>query len=74
MFNFMMKKLLESKMKDVPQEQKEKIFALLEKKPELFQTIAVKAQEKMKQGKSQMDAVMEVVKEHEAELKEVMGK
>ena len=72
MFNFMMKKLLEHKMKDVPAEQKEKIFALLEKNPALFQTIAVKAQEKMKTGMSQMDAVMAVVKEHEAELKEAM--
>lgn len=72
MFNFMMRRLLEHKMKDVPAEQREKIMTILEKKPELFQTIALKSQEKMKQGMSQMDAVMAVVKEHEAELKEVM--
>lgn len=72
MFNFVMKKLLESKLKDVPAEQREKIMALIEKRPDLFQTIAKKAQDKMNQGKSQMDAVMEVVREHEAELKEVM--
>ncbi len=70
--NFLMRKLLESKMKDVPAEQREKIMKLIEEKPELFQTIAIKAQEKMKQGKSQMDAMMEVVKEHEAELKDAM--
>ncbi|MFA6050333.1 MAG: hypothetical protein WC761_04015 [Candidatus Paceibacterota bacterium] len=72
MFNFMMKKLLASKMKDVPQDQQEKIFSLLQKNPQLFQSIAAKAQEKMKQGMSQMDAVMAVAKEHEAELKEAM--
>lgn len=72
MFNFMMKKLLESKMKDVPVEQKEKFFALLDNNPALLQTIATKSQEKMKQGMSQMDAVMAVVKEHETELKEAM--
>jgi len=72
MFNFVMKKLLASKMKNVPQDQQDKIFALLEKDPQLFQTIAAKAQEKMKQGMSQMDAVMAVAREHEAELKDVM--
>ncbi len=72
MFNFVMKKLLHSKMKGVPQEQQDKIFALLEKNPALLQTIATKAQEKMKQGKSQMDAMMEVAKEHEAEIKEAL--
>ena len=70
--NFILKKLLDSKLKGVPEEQKEKIMELLEKKPELFQMIALKTQEKMKQGKSQMDAVMEVVKEHQEELKGIM--
>jgi hypothetical protein len=72
MFNFMMKKLLASKMKDVPKDQQDKIFALLEKNPALFQTIATKAQEKMKSGMSQMDAVMAVAKENEAELRDAM--
>ena len=72
MFNFMMKKLLEHKMKDVPAEQRDKILALLEKNPQLFQTIATKSQEKMNSGMSQMDAVMAVVKEHESELKEAI--
>ncbi len=72
MFNFMMKKLLQNKMKNVPQADQDKIFALLEKNPELFQTIAVKSQEKMKQGMSQMDAVKAVIGEHESELKEAL--
>jgi hypothetical protein len=72
MFNFMMKKLLQSKMKDVPAAEQEKILALMEKNPALLQTIATKVQEKVKQGKSQTDAMMEVAKEHEAELKEAL--
>jgi hypothetical protein len=68
----MMKKLLQAKMKDVPQEQQDKIFALLEKNPQLFQTIAEKSQQKMKQGMSQMDAVKAVIAEHESELKDAL--
>jgi hypothetical protein len=66
-----MKKLLQSKMKDVPAEDQEKIFAMLEKNPGLFQKIAEESQEEMKKGKSQMDAVMSVMKKYEADLKKL---
>ncbi|MDQ5950441.1 MAG: hypothetical protein QG585_383 [Patescibacteria group bacterium] len=69
--NFLMKKLLQSKMKDVPAEDQEKIFAMLEKNPGLFQKIAEESQEEMKKGKSQMDAVMSVMKKYEADLKKL---
>lgn len=67
-----MKKLLQSKMKDVPQADQEKIFALLEKNPALFQQIATEAQVKIKSGMNQQDAMMAVMKAHESELKEIM--
>lgn len=70
--NFLMKKLLQSKMKDVPQADQEKIFALLEKNPALFQQIATEAQVKIKSGMNQQDAMMAVMKAHESELKEIM--
>lgn len=69
--NFLMKKLLLSKMKDVPKEQQEMVLGMLEKNPELFQKIAEESQEEMKKGKSQMDAVMAVMKKHEEELKKL---
>lgn len=72
MFNFLMKKLLKSKMKDVPEAEQEKIFALLEKNPALFQKIATEAQEKIKSGMNQQDAMMLVMRAHEGELKEIM--
>lgn len=71
MFNFLMKKLLKSKMKDVPEEHQEKIFALIEKNPALFQKIATEAQEKIKSGMNQQDAMMSVMKAHESELKDI---
>ncbi len=70
--NFVMKKLVEKQMKGVPPEQQEKIMKLLEENPELFQKIALEIQTKMKQGKTQMQASMEVMRGHEAELRKIM--
>ena len=39
--NLLMKKMLQSKMKDVPAEQQEKIFAMIEKNPDFFQKVAL---------------------------------
>jgi hypothetical protein len=69
---FMMKKLLASKMKDVPQEQQEKIFNAIETNPDLFQKIALEVQEKVKGGKDQMAATMEVMQKYQDDLKKVM--
>ena len=67
-----MKKLMQSKMKDVPQAEQDKIFAIMEKNPELLMKIATEAQEKIKSGMSQTDAMMMVAKKYENELKEVI--
>jgi hypothetical protein len=70
--NFLMRKMMEAKMKDVPKDQQEKIFSAIEKNPDLFADIAKKVEEKMKQGKEQMAATMEVMKEHQDELKKML--
>lgn len=64
--------MVERQLKNIPEDQKEKIMKLITEKPELFQKIAMEAQEKMKQGKSQMDAMMEVAKAHQDELKGIL--
>jgi hypothetical protein len=48
--NFLMRKMLASKMKDVPQAEQDKLFNLIEKNPELFQKIALEVQEEMKKS------------------------
>ncbi len=71
--DFFMRKLLASKMKDVPAADQEKIFAMLEKDPELFQKIAEETQQAMKNGKDQTSAVMGVMEKYKdrlAKLKE----
>ena len=72
--NFLLKAMLKKQMKNVPAEQQEQIFAMIEKNPDFFMKIAEEAQEKIKGGMSQQDAMMAVMKAHETELRAVMGK
>jgi hypothetical protein len=69
--DFLMRKMLASKMKDVPVADQEKIFSMLEKNPELFQNIAVEVQSAMKNGKDQMTATMEVMQKYKDELTKI---
>jgi 2-oxo-4-hydroxy-4-carboxy--5-ureidoimidazoline (OHCU) decarboxylase len=72
MKNFFLKQLLKSKMKDVPASEQEKIFAMLEKNPDFFQKVAEEVQVKIKSGKDQQSAVMEVLTSHKDELQKIM--
>ena len=67
---------MKSKLKgqNIPEEQQDKILDVMLKNPELFKKIAQEAQEKMKEGKDQQSAMMEVMQEHQDELKDLMGK
>jgi hypothetical protein len=71
--NFFLKQLLKSKMKDVPAADQERIFNALDKNPEFFQKIAEEVQVKMKSGKGQQEAVMEVLGKYQDELKKIMA-
>lgn len=72
--NFLLKTMLKKQMKNVPAEQQEQIFTMIEKNPDFFMKIAQEAQEKIKGGMAQQDAMMAVMKSHESELKAIMGK
>ena len=72
MKDFLMRKIVASKMKGVPQAEQEKIFQLMEKEPALFQKIALEVQAEMKKGKDQTSATMEVAKRYESQLKGLM--
>lgn len=67
--NFFMKKMLESKMKDVPKGEQEKILSLIEKNPELFQKMAEEIQEEMKKGTGQMEAAIKIAQKYQDDLK-----
>ena len=67
MKSFLLKKML--KAKGVSDDQIEMISNVMEKNPELFNKIALEVQEKMKSGKDQMSASMEVMQKYQNELK-----
>lgn len=71
--NFIMKQLLKKQMKDIPQEQQDKIFKMLDEHPDFFEKIALNVKQKMDSGKDQQSAMMEVMREHQDELKKIMS-
>lgn len=64
----MLKKLMASKLKDVPKDQQEQLPKMVEKNPELFKRIALAVQAKMKEGKRQQAATLEVLQLYRKEL------
>jgi hypothetical protein len=70
--NILMKQMIKSQMKGVPQEQQDKIISAIEKNPTFFEDIAKKIQQKMKEGKDQTSASMEVMRENQEELRKLM--
>lgn len=67
-----MKKMLKSKMKDLPEKDQERMVKAITENPELFQKIGEEVQEKMKNGKDQMSATMEVMQKYQNDLKQIM--
>jgi hypothetical protein len=67
--DFLMKKMLQSKLKSLPKDQQDKIMKAFTENPKLFETLAAEIQQKMKGGKSQQAAAMEVIMAHKNELK-----
>lgn len=68
-----MKRLLKSKMKDIPEAEQEMMLNAIEKNPDFFQNVAAEVQAKMKEGKDQMTATMEVMQKHQEEIKKIMN-
>lgn len=60
------------KSQGVPEDQVEKVLAIVEKNPELFKKIAAEIQEKIKGGMDQQSAAMVVMQAHQEELKNIL--
>lgn len=71
--DFFLKQALKYKMKDVPEEQRERLLAVMEKHPDFFKKIGDEVQKKVKGGMSEMAATMVVMREHQAELQKIMA-
>ncbi len=70
--DFFMRKILASKLKNVPEAQRNQMLDMIQKNPELFQQIGREVQEKMSHGMDQMAASMEVMRKYEGELRKIM--
>jgi len=70
--NLLLKKMIKSQLKGVPEAEQEKILKIVTENPELFQKIALEIQAEMKKGKEQMAATMEVMGRYQGELKGIV--
>lgn len=70
--NLAMRTMLKQQMKGVPAEQQEKILDAFEANPQLFEDIAKEVQDKIKGGKGQTEAAMEVMRKYQGELQKLM--
>lgn len=71
---YAMKKVLESQMKNVPEDQKQMIMEMIEKDPALFEKIAKEMQEELKSnGNNQMAAAQKVLPKYQQEIMAVMS-
>lgn len=74
MKQFAMKKVLQSQMKNVPEDQQKMIMEMLEKDPALFEKIAKEMQAELKaNGNNQMAAAMKVLPRYQQQILAVMS-
>lgn len=59
-------------MKDVPEAERERMLALMEKNPDFFKKIGEEVQKRVKNGQSEMAATMVVMREHQSELQKLL--
>ena len=69
---FLIKKMLQAKLKDVPQAEQDKMMAVISKNPELFLKIGKEVEEKAKSGGDKMAVAMEVLKNYQDEIKKLI--
>ena len=68
----LLKKMLGKQLAGMPEEEQEKMLSMIEKNPELFQKMALEIQGKIKGGKDQMTATLEVTQKYQSELSETL--
>ena len=63
-----LRKMVQSKMKDIPADEQEKVLNIIQKNPQLFQTIAQEVQSAVAGGKDQVTAMMDVMQKYKDQL------
>ena len=70
--NFLMKKMLKSQLKGIPEAEQDRIIDIVTKNPQLFEKIGKEVQEKVKGGMNQMEATKRVMDKYKSEIEKVM--
>ena len=68
----MMKKVLEHKLKSLPEAQRKAIIGAVEKNPDFFKMIGDQIEKRKKSGQSEIEATMAVMRENQKELQGLM--
>jgi len=71
---FLLKQVIKRQLKGVPEAEIDRIIGLVEKNPELFKKIGEEIKVKVKAGRSEQAASMEVMRAHQGELQKVLQK
>jgi len=69
----LLRKLIQSKLGNLPKDEQEKIIKLVTKNPEMFQEIAMKIKNQMDGGKDQMAATMSVMGDYKEKIQKLMA-
>lgn len=72
--SFLLKQVAKSKMKNMPEGQRDMLLGMLEKNPEIFKKIGEEIERRKKGGEPEMKATMEVMKKYREELAALMQK
>ncbi len=71
---FLLKQMIKRQLKGMPEAEIDRIVELVGKNPEIFKKIGDQIQAKVKSGRSQQAATMEVMRANQAELQRVLQK
>ena len=71
---FLLKQVIKRQLKGVPEAEVDRILAIVGKNPELFKKIGDEIKAKVKAGRSEQAASMEVMRLHQGELQKILQK
>lgn len=69
---FLMKKMLERQLKDLPRDKQEQLLRVIGENPELFERIGKSIETKVKSGTDQKTAALQVATEFRTELSSLL--
>ena len=70
--NFMMKQVMKHKLKHLPEQQQKVILNMLDRNPDFFKKIGDEVEKRKKSGQGEMEATMQVMREHQSEFQQMM--